>query len=193
MYVTIPQGRKGSLVRKYWTKARVKSALQTPNTVSPYLMSKCSLDLQLLSTLLTATQLFLLDWFHTPLAAFLGRYLMTLPSSTSWDSNNIQASLSELHTMASLRLREGYPKYMPVFSAFAWKEISQSLSNNLDCKARTMYLKLPDSSVCWHWNMTPLFKYIFSSFLISLEFSSLPKLLFNPLSLTLILFHKLGL
>lgn len=69
-------------------------------TLSPRLIPKCSLELQLLSALLRAAR-FLLGWFHSLLVALLSRYPTTLASPSSW---GFQDSLSQLHAMASLGL-----------------------------------------------------------------------------------------
>jgi hypothetical protein len=100
-------------MRKYWTKSRPKNitkqpAEKTPNSAFPRLMSKCSPDLQFLSSLLTATHSSLLGWFHTLLAAVLGRCSMVLPSPESWGLQGIQTS-SELLSMASLGFLAGTP------------------------------------------------------------------------------------
>ena len=53
------------------------------NSASPCLMSKLSSNLQLLSSLLSATQLFFFGCFYFLLAAFLGQFPMALASLTS--------------------------------------------------------------------------------------------------------------
>lgn len=59
---------------KYWTKVRPNLAGQTPNSTAPFMMPKCSSDLLLLSSLLTALHPFLLGCLHSLLAAFLESY-----------------------------------------------------------------------------------------------------------------------
>jgi hypothetical protein len=66
------------MVKKSWKKVKAKSSWAKSN----FGMSKS--NVQLLFTLLTATQFFLLGWFHSLLATFLGSYLTGLPSLTSW-------------------------------------------------------------------------------------------------------------
>jgi hypothetical protein len=60
---------------------RPKPAVQTPNSASPCLVSKCSLNLQLLSALLSEAHFSLLGCFHSLLAAFQGGYPTTLVSN----------------------------------------------------------------------------------------------------------------
>jgi hypothetical protein len=71
-------------VRKYWAKARPKASWSNFKLSMSMFMSKDSSDLQLLSSLLTATNFPFLGWFYSLLAAFLSRYPMALTSRTSW-------------------------------------------------------------------------------------------------------------
>lgn len=75
--------------RKYGTKSRQKKLGKTLNFGSPCLLFKCSSNLQLISTLLTAIHFSLLDWFHTLLAALLHRYSIALvsPSPCGFQDN----------------------------------------------------------------------------------------------------------
>ena len=60
-------------------------------------MSKCSSDLQLFSALLTATNFFLLGWFHSLLAAFFRRYSLAFQTSWGLQGNfNFAASCSNV-------------------------------------------------------------------------------------------------
>jgi hypothetical protein len=58
------------------------SCADTTPDYAPGLMSKCPLDLQLLSAWLAAAHFSLLDWFHFLLAVLLGRYPTALASPT---------------------------------------------------------------------------------------------------------------
>ena len=85
IYIIIPKCREGSTREEINTgpKQDQNPAEQTPNTSFPFLKSKGSSDFQLSSALLTATHFFLLGLLHSLIAAFLGRYPMTLVSQTS--------------------------------------------------------------------------------------------------------------
>lgn len=83
------------------------SAGQTPNSVTSCLMSKHSSDLQPLSALLTTTHVFLLSWFHSQLAAFLGRSPTTLAFPTSWVLQGGPGSTFTASHRASLDLHAG--------------------------------------------------------------------------------------
>jgi len=63
-------------------QSKIETSRQTPNSESPSLMSKYSSAL--LSTVSIATNLPLLGWFYTMLAALLDRYPTVQTSPTSW-------------------------------------------------------------------------------------------------------------
>jgi hypothetical protein len=65
-------------VRKYWTKARLKTSWANAK------LWISMADVTLLLALLTITQFILLDWFYSLLATFLDKYPMVLACLTSW-------------------------------------------------------------------------------------------------------------
>ena len=73
---------KNIIIKNSLTITRQNTAGQTPNYASPFLKSKCSSGLHLLSSLFTKTNFFLLDSFHSLVTGFLGRYPRTLESRT---------------------------------------------------------------------------------------------------------------
>lgn len=108
------QNREGSTVRSCWTKP----AGQTHDFPSPCLMSKCYSDLQLLLALMTTAHLFRLGWFHSLLAALLGRYPQLWHLQYLGVSKTMQASPSQLHRGLSGPPCRGEPWYSPGLSGF---------------------------------------------------------------------------
>lgn len=100
IYITVPIGRKEGIVRKYWTKARLHPARQTPNPIALCLRSK-GLHCSTLLALFIAAQVFLLGLLLLPVCSFL----TDIPGCWRLHhldiSNSIQASLSQLYAMAS--------------------------------------------------------------------------------------------
>lgn len=100
IYITVPIGRKEGIVRKYWTKARLHPAGQTPNPIALCLRSK-GLHSSTLPALFTAAQVSLLGLLLLPVCSFL----TDIPGCWCLHhldvSNSIQASLSQLYAMAS--------------------------------------------------------------------------------------------
>lgn len=121
--------RRGAQFRNTGPKLDWKTAGPTPIFWIPFLILKCSLDLQFLSTLLTAAQFFLLDCFHSLLAAFVCRYPTALASLTSWGS----LSQFRLHLNVPCNglswppQRDSPVKYLTLVTPWLWREISYLL------------------------------------------------------------------
>lgn len=113
IYIIILKGAKESTVKK----VKQRKAERQPanfNPLSPCLMSKHFLDLQLLLTVLTAA-LFFLSWFHTPSAASLNGYPTALASPPSWISNKIQGFPSLPHTVSYQGYRQVSDSCLAIF------------------------------------------------------------------------------
>ena len=134
-----------------------KPAGQTPNSASPCLMSKCSSDLQLHSALLTATHFFLLDFFHSLLAVFLGRYPTTLASTIVWGLQGNLGSTFRASCNGLSRLPFRDSPDMPGLISFPSLQRTITITHFFIFKTRTRWLpKLPSSAAYYIWNMTPL-------------------------------------
>lgn len=108
LYITIPKGRNRGLGRNTGQKKDQKTSEQTlffSSISSPLVLYLMSSDLTSFSVpaLLTPAHFSPLGWFLSIYEALLRECSMALASTTSGVSNTIQASLSELHTMASPR------------------------------------------------------------------------------------------
>lgn len=123
-YISKREERK--LNKEILDPSKAECQLGKLQTLSLCQISKLSLDLQLLSTLLTTRRFFLLGG-STLLAAFLSKYYMTLVSATSWGLPSNPGFTLQLYTMASLGLH-------------IYLHTSLGLTDtwlNLDSKART--------------------------------------------------------
>ena len=121
--------RKGVQWGHSGPKQARKWAGQTPKSASPGLMWKHSSDLQLRLAFFIATCMLLsLGLIPFSVPDLLGWYPTTLASLGI--SNEIQASLSQLHTMASLDLHAGTSWHMPGLSGFL---------SNRDCTTSFLY------------------------------------------------------
>ena len=131
-------------------------------------MSKHSSDVQFLSTLLTATHFFFLGCFHSQVTALLNRFTTALVLPTSW----------------GLQVNPSFT-FIPSFKGLSWspcKDIADTCQTSeafLSWKgrsynpfpvpeARTTWLKLLRSAVCWGWNITNLINHNFTSFCFSI-------------------------
>ena len=146
---------KGKIVRKYWTKAKPKASWANSQLCIFMSDVKGSTDLQLISSMLTATQFFHLDWFDFLLAAFPRRYPRVLAPLTSWGLQ-VQASPSQLYTLATLDLLADTPLswYNPVLLSLTLKPESRDWS---------CWVLLTAVTRTW----SPSFNYISSYFLLS--------------------------
>lgn len=99
IYIATPKGRKGSIVRKSWTKAP-----QQDN--ANFCLS--SLSVSLLLNMLTATHSSPLDWLPTLSAAFLSRSPHLWHLQHLGVSNTVQTSLSQLQVGIYLGLSQGW-------------------------------------------------------------------------------------
>jgi hypothetical protein len=113
-------------------------------------MSKWSTDLQLLFfflIFLTATNFFLLSWFHSLLAAFLSRYTMALASLTSW---SLQGKFSVTASCVNI-----WNPHMIFWSpAMGWCHFSSSaLCSILSSSGLTPLLLLFLMINLWYWHL----------------------------------------
>lgn len=116
IHVTIPKAWTKSVVRKDWTKARLKTS-----RVRAKLCISVS-DVQVLfhpHPPCPSPHLSLSGWPHTEFGALLSRFLTILASPTPLDLwTQIQASPSWLYTMASLGFYSGHPNTQLASVAF---------------------------------------------------------------------------
>lgn len=167
MYITIPKGRKRSIVRKYWTKARPK-----PNRAN----SKFSIsDVKSALQSSTSFQLCGLQYICLPCAgSTLSTQLSLLGSRDSGLSNILESPVQSRlprHSFTQWPLQastQGHPYHSLGPMAFLrYWQIPRPLFYNLDFKARTTWLKLT-SATCWNWDKGPPFSFFSISLLFSM-------------------------
>ena len=173
---------EGSLVRKYWAKARPKHSWETPHSVSPCLISQCSSKLQLLSALLTATHFLSLGLVPHPVHS--SPWQETLKSWTRQGNPGFTFTASQKWSLWASMQGRSWSTPGVGSSPEQWRKIPQPLSSILDSKA-TMWLKL--LKCCWLLGLEhgPLVQSHFHQ--ISVVDGFLHCLGFYPIS-----FHKFG-
>lgn len=102
LYITI---WNGSIVRKFWTKARLKTSR------AEFIFCISVSDVRVVCR--AAAHFFLLGWLHMWSEALLGMYPTTLASSASEVSKAVQASSSQLHQCLLWTSMQGYLWHTP--------------------------------------------------------------------------------
>lgn len=162
MYITLPKG-KGRIVKKYWSKGRLKTRGADPNSASPCLKSRLSSDLCLC--------------LACSIAVSFSWVVHTWSAGTPW--------LWHVHPVGA-PCRDTPDTCLALASLPSCEGDSRPLSYTLDSEVSTVWLKLPSFSACWGWNVAHISNYIFvSSFLFMISLTAY-------LSFSLVSFHKLG-